>query len=120
MARCGRIIGAARFMSAIRRMICPLVVGADVGATWIRLVARRGSRRIGALKVPAQAVGDIGTFFPSALRARGWRDVEALVVGSRGIWTTAERRAVARRVARAARRGEVLSDEQIAHLGALR
>ena len=100
-------------------MTCPLVVGADVGATWVRLVARRGSRRVGALRVPATQVGDIGTFFPSVLRARGWRDVGALVVGSRGIWTKAERRVVARRVARAARRIEVLSDAQIAHLGAL-
>jgi N-acetylglucosamine kinase-like BadF-type ATPase len=64
-------------------------------------------------------VGDLGGFFPSALRARGWRNVAALVVGSRGIWTAAERRAVARRLARVARRVEVLSDAQIAHLGAL-
>ncbi len=42
-----------------------------------------------------------------------------LVVGSRGIWTGAERRALARRLARVARRVEVLSDAQIAHLGAL-
>ena len=106
-------------MSVIRRVPCPLVVGADVGATWVRLVARRGPRRIGALRTPANTVGDIGTFFPRALRARGWRGADALVVGSRGIWTAAERRAVARRVAGAARRVEVLSDAQIAHLGAL-
>jgi N-acetylglucosamine kinase-like BadF-type ATPase len=100
-------------------MTCPLVVGADVGATWIRLVARRGPRRVGAFRVPARQGVDLGTFFPWALRARGWRDVAALVIGSRGIWTTAERRAVARRVARAARQIEVLSDAQVAHLGAL-
>ena len=100
-------------------MPCPLVVGADVGATWIRLVARRGPRRIGAFRTPATEVGDVGTFLPSAFRARGWREVAALVVGSRGIWTTAERRAMARRATRAAPRVEVLSDAQIAHLGAL-
>jgi len=100
-------------------MPCPLVVGADVGATWIRLVARRGQRRVGALRTPATEVGDVGTFFPSALRARGWHEVAALVVGSRGVWTTAGRRAMARRVARAARCVEALSDAQIAHLGAL-
>ena len=119
MVRGGRIIDGARFMSVIRRMTCPLVVGADIGATWIRLVARRGPCRIGRLRAPANEVSDIGTFLLSALRARGWRDVAALVVGSRGIWTAAERRAVARRVARTARRVEVLSDAQIAHLGAL-
>ena len=42
-----------------------------------------------------------------------------LVIGSRGIWTLAERRALARRLARAARSLEVLSDAQLAHLGAL-
>jgi len=100
-------------------MTCPLVVGADVGATWVRLVARRGARRVGALRAPANGVGDIGRFFPSALRTRGWRDVRAFVVASRGIWTTAERRAVAKRLAHVAPRIEVLSDAQIAHLGAL-
>lgn len=106
-------------MSVIRRMTCPLVVGADVGATWIRLVARRGPRRIGAFRTSARQGNDLGTFFPWVFRACGWRDVAALVIGSRGIWTTAERRAVARRVAPAARRIEVLSDAQVAHLGAL-
>jgi N-acetylglucosamine kinase-like BadF-type ATPase len=90
-----------------------------VGASWIRLVARRGGRRLGALRIPATDVGDLGRFFPSVLRARGWAGAAALVVGSRGIWTAAERRALARRLARAARRVEVLSDAQIAHLGAL-
>jgi N-acetylglucosamine kinase-like BadF-type ATPase len=106
-------------MSAIRRASCPIVLGADVGASWIRLVARSGDCRLGALRTPATTVGDLGRFFPSALQARGWRDVAALVVGSRGIWTAAERRALARRLGRVARRVEVLSDAQIAHLGAL-
>jgi N-acetylglucosamine kinase-like BadF-type ATPase len=100
-------------------MPCPLVVGADVGASWIRVVARRGHSRVGSFRTPSTRVGDLGTFFPSAFRARGWRDVGALVIGSRGIWTDAERRAMARRISRAADRVEVLSDAQIAHLGAL-
>jgi N-acetylglucosamine kinase-like BadF-type ATPase len=74
---------------------------------------------VGAFRVAANTVGDLGKFLPSALRARGWRDVAALVIGSRGIWTGRERHAIARRVRRAARRIEVLSDAQIAHLGAL-
>jgi N-acetylglucosamine kinase-like BadF-type ATPase len=106
-------------MSVIRRHACPLVLGADVGASWIRLVACRGSRRVGALRVPTTAVGDLGTFFPRLLHTRGWRDAETLVIGSRGIWTLRERRALARRLAPAARRVEVLSDAQLAHLGAL-
>jgi N-acetylglucosamine kinase-like BadF-type ATPase len=106
-------------MSAIRRTRCPLVIGTDVGASWIRVVARQGDRRVGALRIGTSDAGDLGKFFPAALRARGWRDVAAVVVGSRGIWTTAERRAMARRLAGIARRIEVLSDAQIAHLGAL-
>jgi N-acetylglucosamine kinase-like BadF-type ATPase len=106
-------------MSVIRRHACPLVLGADVGASWIRLVARQGARRVGSLRVATHGVGDLGTFFPRALRARGWRDADVLVIGSRGIWTPAERRALARRLARTARRVEVLSDAQLAHLGAL-
>ena len=90
-----------------------------MGGSWVRLVARRGDRRLGALRAPATAVGDLGTFLPSVVRARGWRNAAALVVGSRGIWTLAERRALARRLRRVARRVEVLSDAQIAHLGAL-
>jgi N-acetylglucosamine kinase-like BadF-type ATPase len=106
-------------MSAIRRASCPIVLGADVGATWIRVVARRGDRRLGALRTLATDVGDLSRFFPSVTRRRGWRGAAALVVGSRGIWTAAERRALARKLARAAARVEVLSDAQMAHLGAL-
>ena len=69
--------------------------------------------------MPTTAVKDLGEVFASALRGRGWRDVAALVVGSRGIWTAPERRALARRLGALAARVEVLSDAQIAHLGAL-
>lgn len=114
-----RIIAAPCVMSAIRRAPCPIVLGADVGASWVRLVARRGDRRLGALRIPATLVGDLGIFLPRTARARGWGRAAALVLGSRGIWTATERRALARRLARAARHIEVLSDAQIAHLGAL-
>ena len=106
-------------MSAIRPVLHPLAVGADIGASWIRLVARRGDRRVGRVRVSTNRIGSLGTFFPRALRAHGWRDVAALVVGSRGIWTGPERVTLARRLAGCARRIEVLSDAQIAHLGAL-
>jgi N-acetylglucosamine kinase-like BadF-type ATPase len=106
-------------MSAIRRDPCPVVLGADVGASWVRLVARQGDRRVGAMRAPATGVGDLGEFLPWALRRGGWRDVAVLIVGARGIWTGTERRALARRLGRVARRVEVLSDAQIAHLGAL-
>ena len=106
-------------MSVIRRRACPLVLGADVGASWIRLVALRGERRVGSLRAPTNSVGDLGRYLPRALQRRRWTDAAVLVIGSRGIWTLAERRALARRLSRAARRLEVLSDAQLAHLGAL-
>lgn len=106
-------------MSPIRPVRHPLVVGADLGASWIRLVARRGDRRIRGVRFSTNRIGSVGTFLARALRGQGWRDVASLVVGSRGIWTGPERRTLARRFAGCARRIEVLSDAQIAHLGAL-
>jgi N-acetylglucosamine kinase-like BadF-type ATPase len=54
-------------------------------------------------------------------RRRGWSRarVASVVVGSRGIWTPAERRALAARLRPLARRVEVYSDAQMALLGAL-
>src|ERR1051325_1739443 len=79
------IIATPCVMSAIRRAPCPVVLGADVGASWLRLVARCGERRLGALRIPATDIGDLGTFLPSVLQARGWAPAAVLVLGSRGI-----------------------------------
>jgi glucosamine kinase len=106
-------------MSLARRMTCPVVIGVDVGASWLRLVARCDGRRIGAHRSPANRIGDLGIFLPRILRQRHWSRPAALVIGSRGIWTVEERRAIARRLRGLAERVEVLSDAQIAHLGAL-
>ena len=66
---------------------------------------------------------------PDALRARlraSWRrwrlaprDVSALVLASRGVWTAAERRAAARRLRGLARRVLVVADVEAAYRGAL-
>jgi len=60
-------------------------------------------------------------FLHTVWRRRGWnrRDVGALVVASRGIWTLRERRTLARRLGSLAQRVHVLSDAQAALLGAL-
>ena len=47
------------------------------------------------------------------------RDVDALVVASRGVWTRAERRASARRLRALARPVQVISDTEAAYRGAL-
>lgn len=98
-----------------------LGIGADVGGTWIRLLALRGGRRVGRVTVLATGVRELEKFFRTVWKARGWarQDVAALVVASRGIWTERERRALAHRLQRMARRVVVLSDAQAALLGAL-
>lgn len=109
-------------LSAIRHRDRQLTVGVDVGGTWIRLAPSRGGRRIATLV--ARADRDLGTL-PRALgaiwRRYRWRrrDVAALVVASRAIWTARERRALARSLSGLARRVHVLSDAQAALLGAL-
>ena len=108
-------------MSVIRHVRRPLAVGADVGGTRLRLVAMRDGRVVGRLSVAAPPVSDLEKFLPRLWRARGWsrRDVGALVVASRGIWTPRERRLLAGRLVGLASYVEVLSDAQAALLGAL-
>jgi N-acetylglucosamine kinase-like BadF-type ATPase len=97
-----------------------VTVGVDVGGTWVRVVAGAGERRIRVV-TPASAVAELGKFLRTLWRRHGWtrRDVAALVVASRGIWTASERARQARRLRGLAGRVVVLSDAQAALLGAL-
>ncbi|HEY7651101.1 MAG TPA: BadF/BadG/BcrA/BcrD ATPase family protein [Methylomirabilota bacterium] len=98
-----------------------LVVGVDLGATWIRVRASRGAQTVARLALPACPVHEVGKLLRKVWARRGWtrRDVAVLAVASRGIWTEAERRALAGRLVSLARRATVLSDAQAAFLGAL-
>jgi N-acetylglucosamine kinase-like BadF-type ATPase len=95
------------------------VVVVDLGGTWVRVVASGSGRR--AFRAPTPGAAGL----PAVLDRlwRRWRlsrrDVAALGVASRGIWTTGERRALARRLRRFARRVVVISDVEAAYLGAL-
>ncbi|HWO03684.1 MAG TPA: BadF/BadG/BcrA/BcrD ATPase family protein [Methylomirabilota bacterium] len=95
------------------------VVVVDLGGTWVRVVASGPGRRV--FRAPTPGVAGL----PAVLDRlwRRWRlsrrDVVALGVASRGIWTTGERRALARRLRRFARRVVVISDVEAAYLGAL-
>ncbi|HYB71143.1 MAG TPA: BadF/BadG/BcrA/BcrD ATPase family protein [Candidatus Bathyarchaeia archaeon] len=91
----------------------------DLGGTWVRVTATGRPRRA----FRDQSPGPAG--LPRLLE-RLWRrwgltraEVAALGVASRGIWTAAERRALARRLRRFARRVVVISDVEAAHLAAL-
>jgi glucosamine kinase len=96
-------------------------VGCDLGGTALRVLAREAGGRTHRLRRRTVAMRAL----PSLLRAalRRWRiapgDVTALVVASRGVWTPAERRAAAGRLAGLARRVRVISDVEAARDGAL-
>ena len=98
-----------------------LSVGVDVGGTWVRVHALADGHRVARAKARVSDVPEVGTFLLSLWRRRQWRarDVGALVIASRGIWTTLERRALATRLRSLARRVVVYSDAQVALLGAL-
>ena len=97
----------------------PIVV-VDLGGTWVRVSGLRdpraaptGDGRRGWRACPRCSIGcgDAG----GSTR----RDLAALGVASRGIWTAGERRALARRLRRFAPRVLVISDVEAAYLAAL-
>jgi N-acetylglucosamine kinase-like BadF-type ATPase len=98
-----------------------LVVGVDLGATWIRVYALRGARTLARFNLRACPVHEVCKLLRTLWARRGWtrRNVAALTVASRGIWTQTERRALSRQLGALARRVLVLSDAQAAFLGAL-
>jgi N-acetylglucosamine kinase-like BadF-type ATPase len=108
-------------MSMIRRPAAALWVGADLGGTWVRVVAGHGSRPRRRLVLRSPSVHNREEFFRALWRRQRWRGraVGALVVASRGIWTPAECRAFARPLRGLARRVRALPDAQAAFLGAL-
>ncbi len=98
----------------------PLAIGVDLGGTWLRLVALtpRGSV---AGRARLHAPADLGDALHRMWRVRGWtkRRVTSLVVAARGVWTPAERAAVASGLRGLAGRVSAISDVEAAHLGAL-
>ncbi len=99
----------------------PLAVGVDVGGTWIRVEARAGGRRAARAAARVAAIGDVEAYLSLVWRDQGWsgRDVEAMVIASKGVWTPAECGRLARGLSRFARRVRVIPDAQAAALGAL-
>jgi N-acetylglucosamine kinase-like BadF-type ATPase len=108
-------------MSVIRPVRSSIAIGADLGASRLRLIAVRDGHVVGRLSTAAPSGSDLWKFLHDVWKERGWtrREVGALVVASRGIWTARERRSLAGRLAGLAAHVEVLSDAQAALLGAL-
>lgn len=108
-------------MSSNRRDMAA-TIGVDLGGTWMRVQASSPTRRLPGWRQPAPSVQHVMKSLRRLWNKRGWRprDVAALVVAARGVWTAAERRALARRLAPLARRVVAMSDAEAALLGALR
>jgi N-acetylglucosamine kinase-like BadF-type ATPase len=98
-----------------------IYVGADVGGTWIR-IAIWAEQQVATTVVPADRdLRQLASVLRGVWRRRRWsrRRVAGLVVASRGLWTPAERRTLARHLRGLASRVHVISDAQAALLGAL-
>src|SRR5256885_4690618 len=108
--------------STVKKGDRPLCVGVDVGGTWIRVSASGGRRPVTTTVVRADRdLRRLAPLLRAIWRRRSWRgrDVAALVVASRALWTLRERRALALTLRGLAWRVEVISDAQAALLGAI-
>jgi N-acetylglucosamine kinase-like BadF-type ATPase len=95
------------------------LAGVDLGGTWVRISVSGAAPR--AFRGPTPGPARL-----PALLERLWRrwrlarrDLTTLGVASRGVWTRAERQALARRLRRFAPRVVVISDVEAAYLAAL-
>jgi len=95
------------------------LAGVDLGGTWVRVSVSGAATR--AFRGPTPGPARL-----PALLERLWRrwrlarrDLATLGVASRGVWTRAERQALARRLRRFAPRVVVISDVEAAYLAAL-
>jgi glucosamine kinase len=95
-----------------------LTVGVDAGGTWIRVTSR--TPKAHHARLPAQNA-ELSQTIRRALRSWGYAQarIDALVVGSRGVWTGPERRRLERDLRTIARRARVISDVEAAYEGAL-
>src|SRR4029077_6884682 len=86
----------------------------DLGGTWVRVSASGPTRR--AFRGPSPGAADLPRLLDRLWRRWGLTRgrIAALGVASRGVWTGGERRALARRLRRFARRGGVISGVEAA------
>ncbi len=95
------------------------LAGVDLGGTWVRVSVSGAPPRAfkGPTPGPARLPGLLERLWRRWRLAR--RDLATLGVASRGVWTRAERQALARRLRRFAPRVVVISDVEAAYLAAL-
>src|SRR5688572_1371960 len=105
-------------MSVARHRQHGLVVGVDLGGTWVRVLALGNGRRAARVTARAPHAREVGPWLQRLWARRRWR-VSALVVAARGVWTARERAAVRARLRGLAPRVHVISDAEAAWMGAL-
>jgi len=89
---------------------------ADLGGTWLRVRTEGTFRR--NVRCPAPPPEKLAARLRGILKA--WRLApDELIVGSRGVWTMKERRAMGRRLAGLSKRVRVMSDVELAYAQAL-
>lgn len=96
-----------------------VAVGVDLGGTRVRLVATGSAGWSRRVETRAPSLADLPGFLRRLWRQWGLsrQDVDALVVGAKGVWTAGERRRQEQRLRGLARRIRVISDAEAAILG---
>lgn len=93
----------------------PTVIAIDRGGSALRLFAARGGRVIAQWRGPTRPLAALKAWLETWGRRRGWSRADRLIVGSKGIWTRAERLDWARRWSGLAKSVSVYSDVELGH-----
>lgn len=93
-------------------------LGVDVGGTWLRAALSDGKKVLKRGKVPSARPFKPAPALRKLLASWGAPKLDALVLGSTGIWSPAEKRRLAAELKPLARRVTVLSDVELAHRAA--
>ena len=98
-----------------------LSLGVELGATWLRLcLADEAGRVLKRARAPGRPWRESAPILEAQLRRWGRPELDRLVFGGKGLWRKKDQRALAARLRRLARRVRVLSDLELAHVGAFR
>lgn len=97
----------------------PDTVAVDRGGSSLRLYAARGGRVVHHWEGPTRPLPALKNWLEGIWRSRGWKQPQRLLVGSKGVWTSGERRRWAKRWKKLAGAVTVLSDAELGYHAAL-